>query len=77
MNENKNRVWDALKIYYGIAESLKFSDENCTQTEFDYIHPRFIYNHKPVANGSVLGDRAGNRRGRADNLCYNQTLRVR
>lgn len=32
MDENKNRVWNALRIYYGIAESLEFSDENCTQT---------------------------------------------
>ena len=32
MDENKNRIWNALKIYYGIADSLEFSDENCTQT---------------------------------------------
>ena len=38
MDENKNRVWNALRIYYGIADSLEFSDENCTQT---------VYNNTP------------------------------
>ena len=41
MDENKNRVWNALRIYYGIAESLKFSDKNCTQTV--YNNTLYIY----------------------------------
>lgn len=41
MNESKNRVWNALRIYYGIAESLEFSDENCTQTV--YNNTLYIY----------------------------------
>lgn len=41
MDENKNRVWNALRIYYGIADSLEFSDENCTQTV--YNNTLYIY----------------------------------
>ena len=39
MDENKNRVWNALRIYYGIAKSLEFSDKNCTQT----VHNNTLY----------------------------------
>ena len=45
MNESKNRVWNALRIYYGIAESLEFSDKNCTHTVYNntlYIYTESI-----------------------------------
>ena len=49
MKDIKDRTWDALRIYYGITGSLKFQDENCTQTIYNdtlYIYtantPKFF-----------------------------------
>ena len=59
MDENKNRVWDALRIYYGIAENLEFSDENCTQTVHNnnlYIYTESI----PVIFPTVKTERYSN-----------------
>ena len=45
MDENKNSIWNALRIYYGIAVSLAFSDENRTQTVYNnmlYIYTENI-----------------------------------
>lgn len=40
-------------------------------TQPNYIYTGFIYNNKPVAARPVLGNRAGYRCGRTDNIRYN------
>ena len=36
MKNRKKRLWDAVRLYYGIAGELVFSDRDCT---------RMVYNH--------------------------------
>lgn len=59
MNENNKHVWNALRIYYGIAVSLAFSDENCTQTV--YNNTLYIYTeNKPEVFPPVKTERYSN-----------------